>query len=106
MKWGTVCNTRGSGGMPPKFFWCFHALRELLAQSEANNYSTAIASTENHHDLILWLHEAKVYSVWLPKQAFVPLPGSVFAFLVVLHLPAALELRRAGSGLASYPGPK
>ena len=28
-----------------------------------------------------------------------PLPGSPFAFLVVLHLPAALELRRAGSGL-------
>ena len=28
-----------------------------------------------------------------------PLPGSAFAFLVVLHLPAALELRKAGSGL-------
>ena len=30
-----------------------------------------------------------------------PLPGSVFVFLVVLHLPAAavLESRRAGSGL-------
>ena len=34
-----------------------------------------------------------------PKQAFVPLPGSAFAFLVVLHLPAALELSRAVSGL-------
>ena len=34
-----------------------------------------------------------------PKQDFVPLPGSAFAFLVVLHLPAAQELRRAGSGL-------
>ena len=34
-----------------------------------------------------------------PKHAFVPLSGSAFAFLVVLHLPAALELRRAGSGL-------
>ena len=36
-----------------------------------------------------------------PKQDFVPLPGSAFAFLVVLHLPAAavLESRRAGSGL-------
>ena len=33
----------------------------------------------------------------LPGSAFVPLPGSAFAFLVVLHLPAALELRRAGS---------
>ena len=33
------------------------------------------------------------------KQTFLPLPGSAFAFLVVLHLPAALELRRAGSGL-------
>ena len=32
-----------------------------------------------------------------PKQAFVPLPGSAFDFLVVLHLPAELELRRAGS---------
>ena len=28
-----------------------------------------------------------------------PLPGSAFPFLVVLHLPAALELRRAGFGL-------
>ena len=27
-----------------------------------------------------------------------PLPGSAIAFLVVLHLPAALELRRTGSG--------
>ena len=27
-----------------------------------------------------------------------PLPGSHFAFLVILHLPAALELRGAGSG--------
>ena len=41
------------------------------------------------------LHEA----VGHPKQDFVPLPGSAFAFLVVLHLAAALELRRAGSGL-------
>ena len=39
---------RGVRGMPPKIFWCFHALRELLVQSEANNYSTAIAPTENH----------------------------------------------------------
>ena len=36
------------------------------------------------------------YIVGHPKQAFV---GSAFAFLVVLHLPAALELRRPGSGL-------
>ena len=40
-----------------------------------------------------------MYSWTLKKQAFLPLPGSAFAFLVVLHLPAALELRRAGSGL-------
>ena len=47
------------------------------------------------------LHEAKVYNIvgHSLKQAFVPLPGSAFAFLVVPHLPAALELRTAGSGL-------
>ena len=43
--------TRGSGGMPPKIFWCFHALRKLLVQSEANSYSTAI----ENHDIMLWL---------------------------------------------------
>ena len=43
------------------------------------------------------LHEAKMYS-WALKTGFLPLPGSAFAFLVVLHLPAVLELRRAGSG--------
>ena len=67
---------------------CFHALRELLVQSEANNnyYSTAVAPTKNH-DFMLWLKCV----VGHPKQAFVPLPGhgSAFAFLVD---PAALEL--------------
>ena len=69
-------------------------------QSEANNYSTAIAPTENH-DYMLWLTccMKPKYTVGHPKQDFVPLPGSAFAFLVVLHLPAALELRRAWSGL-------
>ena len=69
--------------MPPKNILCFHALRELLVQSEANNYST------NYFKL--WpdmLYEAKVYS-WASKT------GLSSAFLVVLHLPAALELRRA-----------
>ena len=83
--------------MPPKFFWCFHALRELLVQSEANSYSTAL----ENHDFMLWLTccEAKVYS-WASKTGLSAiLPGSAFPFLVVLHLPAALELRRAGSGL-------
>ena len=68
------------GGMPP---------RELLVQSEANNYSTAIASTENH-DSMLWLiccMKPKC-TVGHLKQDFVPLPGSAFAFLVVLHLHA------------------
>ena len=61
------------------------------------NYSTALAPTENHNYVVAGiLHEAKVGH---PKQDFVPLPGSAFAFLVVLHLPAALESRRAGSGL-------
>ena len=77
-------------------------------QSEANNYSTAITPTENH-DSMLWLiccMKPKC-TVGHPKQDFVPaLPGSAFAFLVVLdpHLPAALELRRAGSGLDLHGG--
>ena len=64
-------------------------------QSEANSYSTAI----ENHDLMLWLTCCLKLKciVGHQKQAFVPLPGSVFAFLVALHLPAALELRRAGS---------
>ena len=70
-------------------------------QSEANNdYSTAVAPTVNH-DFMLWptcCIKLKCI-VGHPKQAFVPSLGSAFAFLVVLHLPAALELRRAGSGL-------
>ena len=36
--------------MPPKMSWCFHAPRELLVQSEANSYSTAI---ENHDFITL-----------------------------------------------------
>ena len=66
-------------------------------QSEANCYSTAI----ENHDLMLWLTccMKPKCTVGHPQQDFVPLPGSAFAFLVVLHLPAALELRRAGSGL-------
>ena len=32
--------------MVPKFFGCFHALRELLVQSEANSYSTAIENRD------------------------------------------------------------
>ena len=87
--------------MAPIIFRCFRALRELLVQFEVNNnYSTA---TDNH-DFMLWLImtcciKLKCIASWHPKQAFVPLPGSAFAFLVVLHLLAALELRRAGSGL-------
>ena len=83
--------------MSPKFFWCFRALRELLVQSEANSYSTVI----ENHDFMLWptcCMKLKCI-VGQQKQDFVPLPGSAFAFLVVSHLPAALELRRAGSGL-------
>ena len=56
--------TRGVWGHASKCFLVFRALRELLVQSEANNYSTAIVSTENQ-DFMLWLimlHEAKVYS--------------------------------------------
>ena len=67
-------------------------------QSEANSYSTAI----ENHDFMLWptcCMKLKCI-VGHQNQAFVPLPGSAFAFLVVLHLPvpAAQELRRAGSG--------
>ena len=54
--------------------------RELLVQSEANNYSTAIASTENH-DSMLWLiccMKPKC-TVGHLKQDFVPLPGSAIA---------------------------
>ena len=66
-------------------------------QSEANSYSTAI----ENHDSMLWLTCCMKLKciVGHQKLAFVPLPGSAFAFLVVLYLPAALELRRAGSGL-------
>ena len=66
-------------------------------QSEANSYFTAV----ENHDFMLWLTCCMKLKciVGHQKQAFVPLPGSAFAFLVVLHLPAALELRRAGSGL-------
>ena len=81
--------------MPRKFFWCFRALRELLVQSEAKMI------TQQNHDSMLWptcCMKLKCI-VGHPKQAFVPLPGSALAFLVVLHLPAALELRRTGSGL-------
>ena len=51
---GAQYATRGSGGMSPKLYWCFHALRELLqvVQSEVNNYSTAMASTENHEFML------------------------------------------------------
>ena len=42
------------------------------------------------------LHEAKVCIVRHRPLCHYSLPGSAFAFLVVLHLPAALELRRAG----------
>ena len=38
--------TRGSGGMATKLFWCFHDLKELLVQSEANSYSTAIENRD------------------------------------------------------------
>ena len=48
---GELYVTRGSGGMSPNFLWYFRALRELLGQSEAKNYSTAIAFT----DMMLWL---------------------------------------------------
>ena len=67
-------------------------------QSEANSYSTAI---ENLHDFMPWLTCCMKLKciVGHYKQAFLPLPGSAFGFLVVLHLPAALKLRRAGSGL-------
>ena len=68
-------------------------------QSEANNYSTAIASTENHDFSAICCEAYYKCTVGHPKQAFVPLPRSAVAFLVVLHLPAALELKRAGSGL-------
>ena len=81
--------------MPQNFWGCFRALRELLVQSKANSYSTAV-----ENDFMLWLTccmKPKCI-VGHPKQAIVPLPGYTFAFLVVLHL-AALELRRAGSGL-------
>ena len=55
-KWGNGTHvTRGSGGMAPIIFWCFRALRELLVQFEVNNnYSTAVAPTDNH-DFMLWL---------------------------------------------------
>ena len=75
--------------MPPKIFWCFRALRELKllvqseANSEANSYSTAI----ENHDFMLWptcCMKLKCI-VGHQNQAFVPLPGSAFAFLVVLH---------------------
>ena len=84
--------------MAPKIFWCFHALREFLVQSEANSYSTAI----ENHDFMPWLiccMKLKCIVSWALKTGFVPLPGSAFAFLVVLHLHAALELGRAGSEL-------
>ena len=67
-------------------------------QSEANSYSTAIES----HDFMLWLTccmKLKCIVGHQKRPYFVLLPGSAIAFLVVLHLPAALELRRAGSGL-------
>ena len=84
----------GSGGMALKIFWCFHALRELLVQSEANSYSTAIENLHDFMPLLTCCMKLKCIVAGL-----LPLPGSAFAFLVVLHLPAALELRRAGSGL-------
>ena len=37
--------------------------------------------------------------VWHRPLCHYSLPRSAFAFLVILHLPAALELRRAGCGL-------
>ena len=57
--------------------------------------------TQQNHDFVLWQTCCMKLKciVGHQKQAFVPLPGYVFAFLVALHLTAALELRRAGSGL-------
>ena len=37
--------TVGSGGMPPVILWYFHALRQLLVQSETKTCSVAVAST-------------------------------------------------------------
>ena len=64
--------------MALKFFGRFHALRELLVQSEANSYSTAIAN----HDFMLRLTCCMKLTciVGHQKQAFVPLPGSALLF--------------------------
>ena len=46
-----------SGGMPPppqKLFWYFHALRQLLVQSEAN-FLIEQLNFVDHTDLVLWL---------------------------------------------------
>ena len=56
-------------------------------QSEANSYSTAI----ENHDFMPWLTCCMKLKC-IVGQTFLQLPGSAFAFLVVLHLPAALEL--------------